>query len=161
MLQGASTSRSIHSLVEAHCVLLPSKVHSLQVRLDVTIPHPNPSQPHPTRLATPYPRLDYPGQTATSRAAVPSPKPPNLGPSNSVTDAQNFSFTHIFHTHTMASLLPRQFSRSVRQLSRQQYGPVAFVTRRYASNKHPKGFVPPTQADLAELRESVKDFARK
>ncbi|KAF2279603.1 aromatic compound dioxygenase [Westerdykella ornata] len=33
--------------------------------------------------------------------------------------------------------------------------------RRHASTKHPKGFVPPTQAELQELRESVQDFTRR
>jgi isovaleryl-CoA dehydrogenase len=32
---------------------------------------------------------------------------------------------------------------------------------RYASNKHPQGFVPPTAKDLQELRESVQDFTRR
>ncbi|KAL2122122.1 hypothetical protein VTJ04DRAFT_2577 [Mycothermus thermophilus] len=33
--------------------------------------------------------------------------------------------------------------------------------RRHASSKHPKGFVPPTPADLAELRERVQEFTRR
>ncbi|KAL1839301.1 hypothetical protein VTJ49DRAFT_1664 [Mycothermus thermophilus] len=33
--------------------------------------------------------------------------------------------------------------------------------RRHASSKHPKGFVPPTSADLAELRERVQEFTRR
>lgn len=34
--------------------------------------------------------------------------------------------------------------------------------RRYAStSKHPQGFVPPTQADLEELRERVQEFTRR
>lgn len=32
---------------------------------------------------------------------------------------------------------------------------------RFASSKHPKGFVPPTPDDLEELRESVQEFARR
>ncbi|ORY17234.1 Intradiol ring-cleavage dioxygenase [Clohesyomyces aquaticus] len=34
-------------------------------------------------------------------------------------------------------------------------------SRRHASTKHPKGFVPPTQADLNELRERVQEFTRR
>ncbi|KAF2803383.1 uncharacterized protein BDZ99DRAFT_512158 [Mytilinidion resinicola] len=34
-------------------------------------------------------------------------------------------------------------------------------TRRAASSKHPKGFVPPTKEDLNELRESVQEFTRR
>ena len=33
--------------------------------------------------------------------------------------------------------------------------------RRNASSKHPKGFTPPSQSDLAELRERVQDFVRR
>lgn len=32
---------------------------------------------------------------------------------------------------------------------------------RCASTKHPKGFVPPTQEDLDELRERTVEFARR
>lgn len=32
---------------------------------------------------------------------------------------------------------------------------------RHASSKHPKGFQPPTPADLAELRERVQEFTRR
>lgn len=36
------------------------------------------------------------------------------------------------------------------------------LSRRHAStSKHPQGFVPPTQADLDELRERVQEFARR
>ncbi|KAI1109433.1 acyl-CoA dehydrogenase NM domain-like protein [Nemania sp. NC0429] len=33
--------------------------------------------------------------------------------------------------------------------------------RTFASNKHPKGFEPPSTADLSELRESVQEFVRR
>ena len=33
--------------------------------------------------------------------------------------------------------------------------------QRAASTKHPKGFVPPTQEDLDELRERTIEFARR
>ncbi|OQO07117.1 hypothetical protein B0A48_07685 [Cryoendolithus antarcticus] len=36
-----------------------------------------------------------------------------------------------------------------------------WVQRRNASTKHPKGFVPPSQADLDELRERTIEFARR
>jgi isovaleryl-CoA dehydrogenase len=36
----------------------------------------------------------------------------------------------------------------------------AFAPQRWASSKHPSGFVPPTEEDLAELREQVREFAR-
>jgi isovaleryl-CoA dehydrogenase len=49
-------------------------------------------------------------------------------------------------TLALRSATPRSFSLS---------------TRRHASTKHPKNFVPPTQSDLDELRESVKDFVRR
>ncbi|KAF1945620.1 hypothetical protein EJ02DRAFT_441705 [Clathrospora elynae] len=38
---------------------------------------------------------------------------------------------------------------------------VAAYNARYASTKHPTNFTPPTQADLDELRDSVRDFARR
>ncbi|KAK4102175.1 acyl-CoA dehydrogenase NM domain-like protein [Parathielavia hyrcaniae] len=33
--------------------------------------------------------------------------------------------------------------------------------KRHASSKHPKGFEPPSPSDLAELRETVREFARR
>jgi isovaleryl-CoA dehydrogenase len=66
-----------------------------------------------------------------------------------------------FYTYSkMASISPRILSRSIRQLCTQQPRLLSLNARRYASTKHPKGFVPPTQADLQELRESVQEFAR-
>ncbi|KAG9242999.1 acyl-CoA dehydrogenase/oxidase [Calycina marina] len=35
------------------------------------------------------------------------------------------------------------------------------IQQRHASSKHPKGFAPPTSADLAELRERVQEFTRR
>ncbi|KAF2015655.1 isovaleryl-CoA dehydrogenase mitochondrial precursor [Aaosphaeria arxii CBS 175.79] len=61
----------------------------------------------------------------------------------------------------MASLQPRLLSRTVRQLCRQQPRPLCLNARRHASTKHPKGFVPPTQSDLDELRERVQEFTRR
>ncbi|KAH7091370.1 Intradiol ring-cleavage dioxygenase [Paraphoma chrysanthemicola] len=37
----------------------------------------------------------------------------------------------------------------------------AISARRHASTKHPTNFAPPSQADLDELRESVREFARR
>lgn len=61
----------------------------------------------------------------------------------------------------MSALTSTLFARSVRQLSQRHPRALFVAGRRYASNKHPKGFVPPTQADLDELRASVQEFARK
>lgn len=36
-----------------------------------------------------------------------------------------------------------------------------FYQQRYASTKHPKGFAPPSQDDLEELRERTIEFARR
>jgi isovaleryl-CoA dehydrogenase len=59
----------------------------------------------------------------------------------------------------MTSLAPRLLTRSIRQT---RIRPILSTAQRYAStNKHPTGFTPPTQADLDELRESVRDFARR
>lgn len=67
---------------------------------------------------------------------------------------------HKSHTEEMAALQPRLLSRGVRQLCKQHARPACLTARRYASTKHPKGFVPPSQSDLLELRESVQEFAR-
>ncbi|KAL6707654.1 hypothetical protein ACN47E_004004 [Coniothyrium glycines] len=58
----------------------------------------------------------------------------------------------------MASLAPRLLTRSVRQTRPRS---LLVATQRYASTKHPTNFTPPSQADLDELRESVRDFARR
>lgn len=61
----------------------------------------------------------------------------------------------------MSSIAPRLFTRSVRQLNQRHPRALFVAGRRYASTKHPKGFVPPTQSDLDELRASVQEFASK
>jgi isovaleryl-CoA dehydrogenase len=38
---------------------------------------------------------------------------------------------------------------------------ISITSQRYASSKHPKGFEPPTPADLSELRERVQEFTRR
>jgi isovaleryl-CoA dehydrogenase len=60
----------------------------------------------------------------------------------------------------MASITPRLFARSARPLFRCSKA-AAVSACRYASTKHPTNFTPPTQADLDELRESVRDFTRR
>ncbi|RYN27856.1 Isovaleryl-CoA dehydrogenase [Alternaria arborescens] len=60
----------------------------------------------------------------------------------------------------MTSLAPRLFTRSIRQ-TRVRPATVLSTTARYASTKHPKAFTPPTQSDLDELRDSVRDFAQR
>jgi hypothetical protein len=58
---------------------------------------------------------------------------------------------------TMASVLcPRIIFRA----SRRAAGLIP-SSQRFYSSKHPKGFVPPTQEDLTELRERVQEFTRK
>lgn len=59
----------------------------------------------------------------------------------------------------MASLAHRLLTRSIRQ---SRIRPTLITTaQRYASTKHPQNFTPPTQSDLDELRESVREFARR
>jgi isovaleryl-CoA dehydrogenase len=60
----------------------------------------------------------------------------------------------------MASITPRLFARSARPLFRCSRA-TAISARRHASTKHSNGFTPPTQSDLDELRESVRDFTRR
>ncbi|KAF2703786.1 aromatic compound dioxygenase [Pleomassaria siparia CBS 279.74] len=55
----------------------------------------------------------------------------------------------------------RLLSRSIRHISHRQSRALYAPTRRHASTKHPKGFVPPTQDDLTELRERVQEFTRR
>ncbi|KAM7186497.1 mitochondrial isovaleryl-CoA dehydrogenase [Naviculisporaceae sp. PSN 640] len=74
------------------------------------------------------------------------------------------------------SVIPRALARSVRSTIPKRLScsnPLSPATRattaalqqtqqsRYASSKHPKGFEPPTPADLAELRERVQEFVRR
>lgn len=63
----------------------------------------------------------------------------------------------------MASLSPRLITRTIRPLLASSHPSRAALVsaRRYASTKHPTNFAPPTQADLDELRESVREFARR
>lgn len=74
---------------------------------------------------------------------------------------------NLFHNHIqlaeirMSSLAPRLLTRSVRQVCKNQVPRAALnASVRHASTKHPKGFTPPSQADLDELRESVREFTR-
>lgn len=64
---------------------------------------------------------------------------------------------------TMASLgAPRLILRTTRTFARPTLRlAVPLHTRRHASSKHPKGFTPPSNEDLLELRESVQDFTRR
>ncbi|KAI9852699.1 MAG: hypothetical protein M1838_005894 [Thelocarpon superellum] len=57
--------------------------------------------------------------------------------------------------------VPGLLSRSIRQCMRSHIPSSAHLARRYASTKHPRGFVPPTTDDLNELRESVQEFNRR
>jgi len=62
---------------------------------------------------------------------------------------------------TMAlGIHPRIFPQCVRLSCRPRRLIIPLSIRRAASSKHPKGFVPPTQEDLNELRESVQEFTR-
>ncbi|KAF2264124.1 acyl-CoA dehydrogenase NM domain-like protein [Lojkania enalia] len=61
----------------------------------------------------------------------------------------------------MALSTPRLLSRSIRQLCNHHPRIICLNSQRYASTKHPKGFVPPTQSDLDELRERVQEFTRR
>ncbi|EON99656.1 putative isovaleryl- dehydrogenase protein [Phaeoacremonium minimum UCRPA7] len=67
----------------------------------------------------------------------------------------------------MASLKAfRPLARTAAPLARQcllrpAAGSVQYQQCRHASNKHPKGFEPPSQAELEELRERVQEFTRR
>ncbi|KAI4640018.1 hypothetical protein J4E93_008817 [Alternaria ventricosa] len=61
----------------------------------------------------------------------------------------------------MAALAPRLFTRSIRQTRVPRAAILSTTTARHASTKHPKAFTPPSQSDLDELRESVRDFAQR
>ena len=56
--------------------------------------------------------------------------------------------------------MSRAFPRVIAQVARLQATTTApsLQFRRLASTKHPKGFVPPTDEDLTELRERVQEF---
>ena len=51
--------------------------------------------------------------------------------------------------------------KATRRVCRAQPLFTPHITARAASTKHPKGFVPPTQEDLVELRERVQEFTSK
>ena len=61
----------------------------------------------------------------------------------------------------MASLAPRLFTRSIRQTRVPRAAILSTTTARHASTKHPKAFTSPSQSDLDELRDSVRDFAQR
>ncbi|KAK4227540.1 hypothetical protein QBC38DRAFT_190787 [Podospora fimiseda] len=56
-------------------------------------------------------------------------------------------------------------TRSPSSIVHRQFGAFSISSsitpKRYASSKHPKGFEPPSQSDLAELRERVQEFTRR
>jgi isovaleryl-CoA dehydrogenase len=85
---------------------------------------------------------------------------------NRATNNFNILAFHHFHlhtnltTHTMSSLTPRLFPRAARPLIR-PIRSARLAAIRHASTKHPTNFTPPTQHDLDELRESVRDFTRR
>lgn len=65
-----------------------------------------------------------------------------------------------------SSAVPRLLTRSIRQTCKRSLvahstRSVPLSTRRHASTKHPANFTPPTQGDLDELRESVREFTRR
>ena len=63
----------------------------------------------------------------------------------------------------MASLTP-QILRTTRCLRLSPIRPLLLpntTSRRHASTKHPRDFTPPSQHDLDELRESVREFTRR
>ncbi|KAL2013663.1 hypothetical protein VTN00DRAFT_1188 [Thermoascus crustaceus] len=60
-----------------------------------------------------------------------------------------------------APSIPRLLLRSSRALPRMRGPLVRVPALRTVSTKHPKGFEPPTEEDLVELRERVQDFTRR
>jgi len=62
-----------------------------------------------------------------------------------------------------SSLLLRRSLRPISHFRPQSLSPLIHSPSqsRSASSKHPKGFVPPTPSDLAELRERVQEFTRR
>ncbi|KAH7372211.1 acyl-CoA dehydrogenase/oxidase [Cadophora sp. MPI-SDFR-AT-0126] len=52
-------------------------------------------------------------------------------------------------------------SRPMLQLRAKPQIPISAIQHRNASSKHPKGFEPPSSADLDELRERVQEFTRR
>lgn len=73
----------------------------------------------------------------------------------------SFSFSaSTFDILTMAAVssIPCLLRTSSRTLSRMRKPLVQIPALRSVSTKHPTGFVPPTEDDLTELRESVREF---
>ncbi|KAF2430801.1 isovaleryl-CoA dehydrogenase [Tothia fuscella] len=60
-----------------------------------------------------------------------------------------------------SAIAPRLFSQCLQRACRPKRLPIPHKIRRAASSKHPQGFLPPTQEDLNELRESVREFTRR
>lgn len=72
-----------------------------------------------------------------------------------------FLYTGLSHSSNslaMAVPLPSLLRTSSRAFSRVRKPALQIPTLRPLSTKHPKGFVPPTEEDLAELRERVQEF---
>ncbi|KAK0513188.1 hypothetical protein JMJ35_004174 [Cladonia borealis] len=59
------------------------------------------------------------------------------------------------------SNVSRALTNTIRQIGRLRPRPLQVNTKRAASSKHPRGFVPPTAEDLTELRERVQEFTRR
>lgn len=57
--------------------------------------------------------------------------------------------------------IARSINNTIRLFGPPRPRPFILTVQRAASTKHPRGFVPPTNDDLAELRESVQDFTRE
>lgn len=57
--------------------------------------------------------------------------------------------------------IARSITNTIRHLGRSRPRPFHTTVQRAASTKHPRGFVPPTTDDLAELRERVQEFTRE
>jgi len=58
-------------------------------------------------------------------------------------------------------LVSRALTNALRQVGRSRPRTHILVSSRAASSKHPKGFVPPSDEDLVELRERLQEFTRK
>ena len=56
--------------------------------------------------------------------------------------------------------VPRALTNAVRQIGFARRTLYVQATKRSASSKHPRGFVPPSAEDLLELRERVQEFTR-
>ena len=74
-----------------------------------------------------------------------------LGQTRSMSTATEMSIHHI----------ARSINNTIRLCGRSRPRPFIITVQRAASTKHPRGFVPPTNDDLAELRERVQEFTRE